>query len=123
MSKAITTHPFPVACGPAVVRASGRAGAPASPGWGKILRWFATARRRRLAICELHRLGDERLCDIGLARGEIASVVDALMAGERDAGAALQSPVSRYAVSRSSPSAPPRSSGRPGWRSAWPDRR
>jgi len=100
MSKAITTHPMPVACGPAVVRASGRPGEPTSPAWAKIFRWLTTARRRRLAICELHRLSDERLCDIGLARGEIASVVDALMAGERDAGAALQSPLSRYAVSR-----------------------
>jgi len=85
MSKAISTHPLPVACTSAIVHASDPSGARTWPGrafLAEIHRWFATARRRRLAICELHRLSDERLSDIGIARGEIAGVVDALMAAE-----------------------------------------
>ena len=105
MSKAISTHPLPVACTSAVVRASDRPGASTWPGWAsvaEICRWFAAARRRRLAICELYRLSDERLRDIGIERGEIAGVVDALMAAERDAGRPYKVPAGArgYAAGR-----------------------
>lgn len=84
-------------------------------GYGNYRRW----RRRRAAIRDLNALSDHVLKDIGLVRGDIRTVVDGLLDGERQSRAPLRSvesaPERRARVAGDSAS---RDTGEHDWRRA-----